>query len=39
MLPYLTTLAVLLFYGLSRDGHRKMNSPAHLGEPHKRGER
>ena len=38
-LPYLTTLAVLLFYSLGKDGHRKMNSPAHLGEPHRRGER
>jgi simple sugar transport system permease protein len=39
MLPYLTTLAVLLFYGLRKGGHRKMNAPAHLGEPHRRGER
>lgn len=39
MLPYLTTLAVLLFYGLGRDSQRKMNAPAHLGEPHRRGER
>ncbi|MCP5515605.1 MAG: ABC transporter permease [Spirochaetales bacterium] len=39
MLPYLTTLAVLVFYGLSLEGHRKMHAPAHLGEPYKRGER
>lgn len=39
MLPYLTTLSVLLFYGLEATGHRKMNGPAHLGISYKRGER
>ncbi len=39
MLPYLTTLAVLFVYGISKEGHRKMNAPAHLGEPYIRGER
>ncbi len=39
MLPYLTTLAVLLVYGISKEGHRKMHAPAHLGEPYIRGER
>ncbi len=39
MLPYLTTLAVLVVYGMSKEGHRKMNAPAHLGEPYIRGER
>jgi len=37
MLPYLATLLVLLIGGL-RD-HRKLNAPAMLGEPYKRGER
>lgn len=39
MLPYLTTLAVLFIYGISKEGHRKMHAPAHLGEPYIRGER
>ena len=39
MLPYLTTLAVLFIYGISKEGARKMNAPAHLGEPYIRGER
>ncbi len=37
MLPYLTTLVVLLIIGLG--DHRKLNAPAMLGEPYKRGER
>jgi len=37
MLPYLTTLAVLLIIGIG--DHRKLNAPAMLGEPYKRGER
>ncbi|MDA3809243.1 MAG: ABC transporter permease [Spirochaetaceae bacterium] len=39
MLPYLTTLGVLLFYGLSKKGQRKMSAPATLGEPYIRGSR
>ena len=39
MLPYLATLLVLFFYGLSRSGQRRMNAPATLGEPYVRGER
>jgi simple sugar transport system permease protein len=39
MLPYLTTLGVLLFYGLSSKGQRKMSAPATLGEPYIRGSR
>ena len=37
MLPYLTTLVVLLIIGIG--DHRKLNAPAMLGEPYKRGER
>jgi ABC-type uncharacterized transport system permease subunit len=37
MLPYLTTLAVLLVIGLG--DRRKLSAPAMLGEPYKRGER
>ncbi len=37
MLPYLTTLVVLLLIGLG--DRRKLNAPAMLGEPYKRGER
>ncbi len=37
MLPYLTTLVVLLIIGLG--DRRKLNAPAMLGEPYKRGER
>jgi len=37
MLPYLTTLMVLLVIGLG--DRRKLNAPAMLGEPYKRGER
>lgn len=39
MLPYLTTLAVLIFYGMSKGGQRKMSAPATLGEPYIRGGR
>ncbi|QEN09715.1 ABC transporter permease [Oceanispirochaeta crateris] len=39
MLPYLTTLGVLLFYGMSSKGKRKMSAPATLGEPYIRGSR
>jgi len=39
MLPYITTLGVLLFYGMSKQGKRKMSSPATLGEPYIRGSR
>ena len=37
MLPYLTTLAVLLIIGIG--DRRKLNAPAMLAEPYKRGER
>jgi simple sugar transport system permease protein len=37
MLPYLTTLVVLLIIGLG--DRRKLSAPAMLGEPYKRGER
>jgi len=37
ILPYLTTLVVLLIIGLG--DRRKLNAPAMLGEPYKRGER
>ncbi len=37
MLPYLSTLVVLLIIGLG--DHRKLNAPAMLAEPYKRGER
>ncbi len=39
MLPYATTLGVLLFYGMSKGGKRKMSAPATLGEPYIRGGR
>ena len=39
MLPYLSTLLILMVYGLSSSGKRKMNAPATLGEPYIRGER
>jgi general nucleoside transport system permease protein len=39
MLPYLTTLAVLVFYGINKTGRRKMFAPASLGESYKRGEK
>ncbi|OQY31965.1 MAG: ABC transporter permease [Spirochaetaceae bacterium 4572_59] len=39
MLPYVTTLGVLLFYGMSKGGKRKMSAPATLGEPYIRGGR
>lgn len=39
MLPYLTTLVVLLSYGMSSKGKRKMSAPATLGEPYIRGSR
>jgi ABC-type uncharacterized transport system permease subunit len=39
MLPYLSTLLVLLVFGLSASGKRRMNAPATLGEPYVRGER
>jgi len=38
MLPYATTLAVLIVDGMRRD-HRSLHAPAFLGEPFKRGER
>ncbi len=38
MLPYITTLAVLFFSGLSQD-KRHMHAPAALGEPFRRGEK
>ena len=37
MLPYLATLLVLLMIGLG--DRKKLNAPAMLGEPYKRGER
>ena len=39
MLPYLTTLLILLGYGLTAGGQRRMNAPATLGEPYRPGER
>ena len=39
MLPYLTTLLILLGYGLTTGGQRRMNAPAMLGEPYRPGER
>lgn len=39
MLPYLTTLAVLLVMGMSQSGRRRMHAPLTLGEPYTRGER
>ncbi|MEE8440749.1 MAG: ABC transporter permease [Spirochaetia bacterium] len=39
MLPYLSTLLVLLVYGLSKSGQRRMSAPATLGESYVRGER
>lgn len=39
MLPYATTLGVLLFYGMSKKGKRRMSAPATLGEPYIRGSR
>jgi simple sugar transport system permease protein len=36
MLPYITTLFVLLMVGLKDS--KKLNAPAMLGEPYKRGE-
>jgi general nucleoside transport system permease protein len=38
MLPYLTTLAVLVVDGISKD-HRRLHAPAQLGEIFKKGER
>ncbi len=38
MLPYATTLMILLVYGFSSGGRRRMHAPAMLGEPYKRGE-
>jgi general nucleoside transport system permease protein len=39
MLPYLTTMLVLLGYGMSKKGQRSMSAPATLGEPYIRGGR
>ena len=39
MLPYLSTLLVLLAYGFTAGGQRRMHAPATLGEPYRRGER
>lgn len=39
MLPYLTTLLVLLVYGFSKEGQRSMSAPATLGESYIRGSR
>ncbi|MBN2627598.1 MAG: ABC transporter permease [Spirochaetales bacterium] len=39
MLPYLTTLLVLLGHGLSKSGKRSMSAPATLGEAYIRGGR
>lgn len=36
-LPYLTTLGILVVYGLKADWQRKMHAPAMLGEPFRRG--
>ena len=38
MLPYLATLAVLVFSGLGK-GKRRLSAPAALGEPYRRGDR
>lgn len=39
MLPYLTTLLILLGYGFTPGGQRRMHAPATLGEPYRPGER
>ena len=39
MLPYLTTLLILLGYGFTAGGQRRMHAPATLGEPYRPGER
>ena len=39
MLPYLTTLGVLVIYGFGKDASRKMHAPAMLGEVYRKGER
>ena len=39
MLPYLTTILILLAYGLTRGGKRRMAAPQTLGEPYVRGSR
>lgn len=39
MLPYVTTLGVLLAYGMSKGGKRRMAAPEMLGEPFIRGSR
>ena len=39
MLPYISTLLVLLIYGLSKSGQRRMSAPTTLGEPYVRGGR
>lgn len=39
MLPYLTTLAVLVILGLDKNSRHKMHAPAMLGEVYRRGER
>lgn len=39
MLPYITTLAVLILFGAGREGRKKLHAPAMLGEIYRRGER
>ncbi len=39
MLPYLTTLAVLLVLGFGKENRKKQHAPAMLGEIYRRGER
>ena len=36
-LPYLTTLGVLVVYGIKTNWQRKMHAPASLGEPYPKG--
>lgn len=38
MLPYLTTLTILLGYGITKAGRRRMHAPARLGEVYRKGE-
>jgi len=39
MLPYLTTLVVLVILGIGKESRKKMHAPAMLGEIYRRGER
>lgn len=39
MLPYVTTLGILVLYGIGRDAQRRMHAPAMLGEAYHKDER